>query len=625
MPEMDIEKESEEVDSPDTIGMNIKEESEEEDSPDIINVKTELFDDSLDQTFQEFNCTKCPEKYRNEMSLKIHLMLHQNHNYCFICKKTMQKNFHKHLQIKHLECECSVCGNGYLWTKSLKKHISIHTGDGGYVSCDQCDKLFRQNSSLKRHVQYIHQGIKPFVCEVCGGSFTTKSSLKKHIRKIHADYRKNEVYECNICPEIFCNIQSRMKHESAHISSKSCEICKLTFANPSVTRRHLRAQHYNTETCPYCMRKFHKSMLDSHIKTVHQKRDCRICKSSFRNSISWAKHNLEHQHKHSKQCNICGCKLDGIDIEKHNKLHLEGKIHHCTICNKLFANIKRHQANVHKNTDYIYCKMCPMKFPTSTARIKHFRRIHEYVVKVCSICRRKFRSFEELREHLSVHHNTSYKCRICHEPIFSLMSLRDHEVQHAGVSVSAQSGSTRAFKCQTCGRKFKFLDSLENHKCRKGMYYCHLCDVRYCSLPNVKRHMINHHTPRVYLDEQEEEQLEKNRLRLINLLRGTKKKYQCKKCHTSLASLETFKKHYCRFQVYKGRGREPLKKRNTKLECEYCGWLSYNKNKLRNHIVRKHIMKKSCDDQTENHDKSDSNESATTEIIYIKIEKSDDD
>ena len=50
-----------------------------------------------------------------------------------------------------------------------------------YFQCNECNKLFTEIRTLKKHMS-IHTGEKPYTCSICKKSFAHNSSLKRHFR-----------------------------------------------------------------------------------------------------------------------------------------------------------------------------------------------------------------------------------------------------------------------------------------------------------------------------------------------------------------------------------------------------------------------------------------------------------
>ena len=54
------------------------------------------------------------------------------------------------------------------------------------LSCDQCNKSFKQRANLNTHNKNIHLGLKPFKCKYCDKEFSQKSNMKVHEQRRHS-------------------------------------------------------------------------------------------------------------------------------------------------------------------------------------------------------------------------------------------------------------------------------------------------------------------------------------------------------------------------------------------------------------------------------------------------------
>ena len=49
---------------------------------------------------------------------------------------------------------CEICGAGYTYRRSLKKHLKIHTGE---TTCPMCKQAFSAMYALRRHLRVTHR------------------------------------------------------------------------------------------------------------------------------------------------------------------------------------------------------------------------------------------------------------------------------------------------------------------------------------------------------------------------------------------------------------------------------------------------------------------------------------
>ena len=83
---------------------------------------------------------------------------------------------------------CGICGKGFSWAVTLRRHMNIHLGIRQY-KCHTCGKAFNRSHHLKRHVT-THTGEKPYVCKYCGKAYSRSDRLNQHINATHADIKQ---------------------------------------------------------------------------------------------------------------------------------------------------------------------------------------------------------------------------------------------------------------------------------------------------------------------------------------------------------------------------------------------------------------------------------------------------
>jgi len=108
---------------------------------------------------------------------------------------------------KPFKCPC--CAKCFSLTKTLIRHVRIHTRDNPY-QCKFCGKNFCQKSDLVNHTR-IHTGERPYQCQECRKSFMQKGHMVVHMRK----HKGQKPYQCQECSCSFtkrsyldCHMQS---------------------------------------------------------------------------------------------------------------------------------------------------------------------------------------------------------------------------------------------------------------------------------------------------------------------------------------------------------------------------------------------------------------------------------
>ncbi|CAG9840454.1 unnamed protein product [Diabrotica balteata] len=499
--------------------LKVKTEHEEVDLPDLVDPQL-LSEEYGTVKHEKYTCSECLEDFNCEFLLNIHKMTHDKTQYCFICKRKVHKRFKEHVMDKHFN-QCNVCFQNFNYKRSLVRHMEIHTGNLNYIKCDKCDKRFRQRGSLYSHVRSHHEGIKPYACKECDGTFTTSSGLNRHVKNMHNPDN----------PKPLTNIFQT---------------------------------HFKTETCTYCGKVFNKKTIEAHLRSHDNKKVitfCELCNKPF-GSVAVLKNHLA---KHvTARCKLCGM-FTVKSMEKHLEAHREGKVQQCTLCDRFVNDIDVHNTNVHKNTQFIFCSMCPEKFTSIAEKNAHNLKAHFHKIEVikCSRCKEHMDNIK-LDDHVRKYHpECVYECDYCDQVVYNIATYNAHLETHRK--------DFKPYMCNKCLRSYKSEAFLKMHTCT-ALHHCHLCNKAY----NLKRtydiHMIQKHSPHIITASYTEN------MNVIEV--GSKKLYQCKRCFVTMFREKTTRRHIC--QV----GTRLVRKIFHK--CNLCGFLGATFDVMRRHSFKYH-------------------------------------
>lgn len=107
---------------------------------------------------------------------------------------------------------CSECGQMFLTSGTLKKHLKTQHFDPQIYECHVCQKIFKRKDKLNNHLS-IHTGFRPFLCDLCPKKFITKTKLKEHQRRHLGEKR----FSCLLCSKLYSGSHDLRKHlEKSH-------------------------------------------------------------------------------------------------------------------------------------------------------------------------------------------------------------------------------------------------------------------------------------------------------------------------------------------------------------------------------------------------------------------------
>ena len=265
---------------------------------------------------ERYLCTVCGKDFAQNISLKRHLMCHNNKNLLLsmnaVCDDKSSKEVAKRDLQRH---PCLACGKLFLrpirWLHHMKIHldqsdvddevkeniITVLEENKNYIDktkvyiCDVCDKI---NFYQAGHVLHMskHTGDTPFNCKSCEKKFASLRLLHAHEREVH----KPCGFKCCFCDESFPrkNILSTHKLKM----HGKLELEKTT-------------QVYNCNLCDYKAKL--KARITFHKAHVHQVRDldfvehnCTLCSKSFATSYALQLHQNTHNQMKPYACSVCG-------------------------------------------------------------------------------------------------------------------------------------------------------------------------------------------------------------------------------------------------------------------------------------------------------------------------------
>lgn len=347
-----------------------------------------------------FVCSYCTKAFRDKHVCQSHERTHTNERpfKCDICKSafTARHTLYNHYVSCHADRRfpCEICGKRFRRKDHMVAHLASHSDARNY-KCPLCDKTYKSHGSLSLHKR-SHTGQK-VTCEICERSFRDPGDLKKHYNVVHSDERNYKCDSCGLAFKILSSLSAHIKHKHADkslVKKIECSKCDSRFYYPSELKAHMRF-HVDVKAyqCTQCNKAFKlKEWLDNHVSRVHERTGdmvkCTECDKTF-------------THKSG--------------LQKHMKYHKFGKQYHCMFCSSSYmsnGHLKRHIDSAHLNIKYRYsCEVCGAEVASLS---EHMKTHNDEKPFPCEKCGRQFREERMLKLHLRVHWDTKpYQCKIC--------------------------------------------------------------------------------------------------------------------------------------------------------------------------------------------------------------------
>ncbi|XP_037820678.1 zinc finger protein 43-like [Lucilia sericata] len=403
-------------------------------------------------------------------------------------------------------------------------------------NCELCHKNFVQKSSLNRHVREQHLQPGLYQCKQCGLRFSKKYNLQMHIKNIHTKtlQKTNKYFKSSDGKREFTNLSNLKAHNKE--SYNNIELIKSS--NP----QEEDVLEPDAQTLAATVLKELKE-LQKDIQPIEAAEENLTTATDF-----------------------------GIrNIVVKDNLYPSGQ----------FKQLKVQSIKRFDGFSYLICEFCKKEFKKLYNFLRHLRTHTKIRPFICVLCKKSFPTTAQLKTHCSIHRlhesfgliRKFYQCPKCKEGF----SARQQFDKHLSSSLTC---SQLTFKCPHCGKTFKTLKTLINHKHGEkdneidllkkilpipepvsGEYDCNLCGLTLSSQIVLKQHENRH----------------------ANLF-----KHQCLECQQTYATQAALRIHTKTHLKY------------TSFKCLYCSKTFKTKQNCRQHMITHLKMLINTKEQKEN-------------------------
>lgn len=542
--------------------LHIEEHFAQEDD-EIKDIKSELFDDELENSHDGIDCMEITESVtKSEACIleKFEPSLDLTEFIEGVAYKKSQSDY-----------ECMICGFRTTLKYNLKAHVATHVKVKN-IFCPICIKGFNSIYYVQRHLKTIHK-------QPLSAREIRKAQLEvKQIVKTKKSQTPDEKLKLNLLSSSYWRMEGKRYH---------CTMCVSWFSVPKYVQKHIRLVH--GQNCPLDdILAAQIGVEDEPEPSQSTQRITQIQMDSLQREQAEDRTKIKIK---SFECFACHRMfVSEKALRCHMPLH-EGMQFGCPLCEKFFHMKKyvrdhliyRHgfdkksklpplKTRIIDNFEYhkpqvsrYECYLCCRTYPSRSKLNSHFKS-HLDVLE-CSICMKIFKSTESRRRHMQLHNSqVKHECSQCNKKFTVKRYLMSHmRTKHTAPSLKQQ---TR-YICDHCGENFENRRFLSRHRSsahkmnkkfarkRSGVHSREKVQCEICGNQFATESQLNAHKKRVHMDGPRHkcdvcaEEFDQSKKLLLHRRSHTESMdIICNDCHLGFLSLRSLAKHKCKCIKY---------------------------------------------------------------------------
>ncbi|XP_055694342.1 zinc finger protein 728-like [Lutzomyia longipalpis] len=430
-----------------------------------------------------YKCGICSKDFHKKQQLVQHRRSHwdershtrQRRNFfdfqqCEDCGKLcFDDSYQEHLLAHSMENpeKCNICGKVFnCWKYGYQIHMMIHRGNVEKLispSCKVCGQEMGGERTLKFHMKKIHrdQGVTVHGSNAFYGEEDVKIKIEVDdgidseifypdpIIVAPLNEMEKTINQCNKAVDTTSQENEETEGNEGSNDISEDENFEEFFTKPQENAAKVPKSVEKFVLCHVCGMEISaksgcvESRLASHMKkhsdVLNYKCSVRGCYRAYKWYSSLRLHEASHRElqRTNYKCDLCSKSfVFAYLLKKHKKLHHSAEIHHCDICDEIFAKkeefdlhleqkkcsdekrkrLKRKSPQPKESQNSFKCAICNRSYPFKNMLLKH-KKTHEKFEEAIKCpepgCNKSFPIEKYLKIHMMRHNERRFKCANC--------------------------------------------------------------------------------------------------------------------------------------------------------------------------------------------------------------------